>query len=186
MRITSALCSSFSIPPALYTIPYFILITITMGLRFTLKTFASMAADFPKRTVLPTSKTHVPLQPGRPAISPVLSTPSSRPTATPGQEVKSKPTNGNCRSLHLAGQGSAGSWSYHEHWRSAADVAYDAECMKPVIESQKVCIFRDGKAMPQTCLFANRSQHTTRFPYYHFYYYPEVYYYDPGRRWVGM
>lgn len=167
-------------------VPYFLSITITMGLWFTLKTFAGMAANFPKRTVLPTPKSHVPLQLSRPAINAVLSTPSSRPTATPGQEVESKSPNGNCKTLHLARQGKAGSWSYREHWRSATDAAYDAECMKSVIESQKVCIFRDGKAMPQTCMLANRSQHTTTAPYSHFYYYPEVYYYDPSRRWVGM
>lgn len=158
-----------------------------MGLWFTVKTFAGMAANFPKRTVLPTPKMHIPLQPSRPATNPVLSNPLSRPgTATPGQEVESKPTNANCRSLSRNGQGYSGSGSYRENWWSASDVAYDAECMKPIIESHKVCICRDGKAMPQTCMFVNGSQHIPRPLHYDFHHYPEVYYCNPGRSWVGM
>ncbi len=93
--------------------------------------------------------------------------------------------NGSYERLSGTGQHNAG-WFYRENWPSAEDLAYDAEYMKIVIESQKVRIFWDVNSFSLICTFVNRLQYIPRYPYYDFHHCPHVYSHDPSSRWVGM
>ena len=115
-----------------------------------LKGLAVMAASFPKKTMsLPTPKPQhsvVPLKASIPAINTALYTsPSRARPAIRSGELESKSPNAVFKSLPRAGQDNSGSGSYHERIFLGEDPAYVAEYMKDVIESQRVCIFRDWR-----------------------------------------
>ncbi len=107
-----------------------------------------MAASFPKKTLpLPTPKPQhsvAPLKTRIPAINTTLYTSPSLPRpAIRSEELDPKSPNADFKSVPRAGQDNSGSGSYHERIFLGENPAYVAEYMKDVIESQRVCIFRD-------------------------------------------
>lgn len=102
-----------------------------------------MATAFPKRTVLATPNTRVAFQTARvESTRPVLRT-------SPSKNVVGAP-NGSYTTLPGSPRNTA-SRSYRSNWPSAEDLAYDAEYMKVVIDSQKVRIVWNGKCIALIC-----------------------------------